>query len=101
MDTRVERLIKEYHVAEGDVAATKELEAMIQHRTLLKALGKEKVATLLKCLHEHNLPTLVQILLRDYYDPLYSFSEDKTTWAAEVCTDDLDAAAKEIASMLV
>jgi tRNA 2-selenouridine synthase len=43
LDTRIDRLIKEYHVTEGDEKAIKQLETIIQHKALLKVLGKEKV----------------------------------------------------------
>ncbi len=93
LGTRVRRIIEEY--SGNDPAETlPQLEAALI--SLTRFIGKQTIARLVDCLRGGDLPTVVETLLVDYYDPRYLHGMRDYRYALEVSSEDLDEAAGQL-----
>lgn len=95
MDTRVNRLVQEYWFPQDDHAAHAQMERILTHPHLLKKLGPAVVSQLSECLSKHRLHEFVYLLLKHYYDPLYSHSL-RTAYDHTLDLEDIDQAADKL-----
>ncbi|MCK4260824.1 MAG: tRNA 2-selenouridine(34) synthase MnmH [Halanaerobiales bacterium] len=104
LETRVERIIKEY-VVQGltqDFIQNCQRSLNAIEKGLTKSIGKAKFAEMREALLKGDLRFVTKILLESYYDPLYKFSQDKYgEFALVVDADDLDDAVMKINSFLL
>lgn len=70
MQNRVARLVATYTC---NASAKNEEQLSKAIHSLKKRLGNKKTDFLLDCLAAHDYKTLTEVLLTDYYDPLYSY----------------------------
>lgn len=67
---------------------------------LIKRIGKKTFAQLEQALFQKDLSYVTRVLLNDYYDPLYKFSQDKFTPALTVDANNLENAVIQIDQFL-
>ena len=92
VEKRIERIIAEYG---PDIIKIDELANSISK--LNRSLGKEKVDYLLDCLKSNKVEELVRILLVDYYDPLYGYSNSSDNrYQFNISADNIKEAASGI-----
>ncbi len=94
LKTRARRIIEEYS-GNGPAAETlAQLEAALV--SLTRSMGKQTIARLVDCLRGGDLPTVVETLLVDYYDPRYLHGMRNYRYVLEVSSEDLDEAAQQL-----
>ncbi|QOR36455.1 tRNA 2-selenouridine(34) synthase MnmH [Clostridium sp. 'deep sea'] len=92
VEKRIERIIDEYGPS---IIKVDELAKSISK--LNRNLGNEKVNYLLNCLNNNQIAELVRILLVDYYDPLYGYSNSSDNrYKFNVSADNIIKAAASI-----
>ncbi|HHY36496.1 MAG TPA: tRNA 2-selenouridine(34) synthase MnmH [Firmicutes bacterium] len=97
LPVRVRRIVREY--TDMGEANMEETEAALDR--LVKRLGKRLVAELKLLLREGNLTAFVEILLKEYYDPLYRKSQlPEEDYELIVQADDLPGAVAQIENYL-
>jgi len=100
METRVERLLHEY-LNEPRQAEYANADIFRSLETLQKRLGKAKTAKLRALLQAGKYEAFVEMLLVDYYDPLYDYSEkDVHKFDFHVSTENIRTAADDIVKFL-
>ncbi len=92
LETRIQRIIEDY-VFDTD-ESFQQLEIALN--SLRVFLSNRKVNDLLTCLRHHDFPTIVEALLRDYYDPRYLHSMKSYQYALTLSAEDLDSAAQHL-----
>lgn len=98
--TRVERLLHEY-LNEPTQAEYNNTVIFRSLETLQKRLGKTKTARLRGLLQAGKYEAFIEMLLVDYYDPLYNYSEkDIHKFDFHVSTENIRAAAESIVKFL-
>lgn len=98
-ETRVNRLLEEYlHEGQGGMPS----ESIIQSlQSLQTRLGKAKVTMLQELLMRKEYRQFVEILLVDYYDPLYKYDDQSNTqFDLDVSSEDLVKATDQIVGFL-
>lgn len=99
MQTRVNRLLDEYMHKEAESCADAEIIRSLD--TLRNRLGKASVAKLKELFQQKNYHAFVEILLLNYYDPLYRYSdEDANTFDLYVSSENISEAADQILDFL-
>ncbi|MFI5401178.1 MAG: tRNA 2-selenouridine(34) synthase MnmH [SAR324 cluster bacterium] len=100
LETRVTRIIAEYtgqsDTAGLDAATLSQLEAALG--ALRGFFGAARTESLLAQLRAGKLRPLVRTLLEEHYDPRYRHAMRHYTYALTVSSEDLDAAAKQLAA---
>lgn len=102
LDVRVERILKEYAVnGVSPVLIERSRGALskIQNK-LTQRIGKAQFAELDQALIQGDLRSVVRVLLNEYYDPFYQFSQKKYDYVLKVNSDMMMAAVKEIDNYL-
>jgi len=90
--TRIRRIIEEY--GGKDPATLAQLDEALH--ALTRVLGHKRVAWLSDCLRGGDLPTVVETLLVEYYDPRYLHAMRNYRYALEVSSEDLGACVGEL-----
>lgn len=97
MDIRITRLINEY----TDVYLKNKHKIEMSLEILRPRLGSKKTDKLLADLALGKIRDVVQLLLTDYYDPLYGYGKSKTIFYENtICANDLDEATTKIIDFL-
>ncbi len=91
LDIRVREMVREYFLNPAIVEEIKEIT-----RKLWKVISNKRKEEMLLHLENKDYEKAAEILLTDYYDPLYNHSLKKLTYAFEVKNNELDLAVKEI-----
>ena len=98
LEDRVIRIQKEYKLHEH----VDELLKVLNSATTFKVrLSKEKVAQLSDYLSHGECEKFISVMLRDYYDPLYSRHIDRFNPQLTVCSKDPDEAVRVISNWLL
>jgi len=92
LETRIARIIEDYPVTDDKVL--QQIEAIL--RSLKQKMGTEKVQKMCSLLRQNNLSELVRILLLDYYDKRYGKSMSGYSFALEISSENIDAAALQL-----
>lgn len=98
-EVRVQRILAEY--GEKDYT-DKYLQICLQalatlEKKLISRIGQSGFAHLKTALIKGDLSTVIALLLREYYDPLYEHSQDQYEYQYVIEADDLDGAVVKIA----
>lgn len=96
--TRVDRLLEEYLYNETATYADQEFFQCLE--MLQSRLGKAKTARLKDLLEQRDYPAFVELLLQEYYDPLYSYSKQEVHFDLQVSSEDFCRAADCITEFL-
>jgi tRNA 2-selenouridine synthase len=96
MEKRIKRLVEMYA---GVVENTQSLYKAID--SLTKRLGTIKTEQLKEQVSQGDFPAVVEYLLINYYDPLYSYPQEPSNqYPLSVCTDQPDIAAETITKFM-
>ncbi len=93
LETRIARIIEDYPVTSE--AMRKQIEVIL--KSLKQKLGGSLVDEMCLLLRSGQLPELVRLLLVEYYDKRYSRSMSSYAYALELSSEDIDAAAAQLA----
>ncbi|MCR1898092.1 tRNA 2-selenouridine(34) synthase MnmH [Irregularibacter muris] len=74
IEKRIQNIKKEYLPLENKDNITS---LILHNKFIIKKMGKDWVNQLLQSLYNEDYDYFIKMLLVDYYDPLYSFSEEK------------------------
>jgi tRNA 2-selenouridine synthase len=88
---RIKEMVKEYFLNPKIVEEIKEISAR-----LWKVISKKKKQEMLDFLENKDFESAAEILLIDYYDPLYAHTLNQVNFDFTVSCNDLDKAVKEI-----
>ena len=88
---RIKEMVKEYFLNPKIVEEIKEISAK-----LWKVISKKKKAEMLDYLENKEFEKAAEILLIDYYDPLYAHTLNQVNFSFTVSCNDVDKAVKEI-----
>ncbi|HLD72994.1 MAG TPA: tRNA 2-selenouridine(34) synthase MnmH [Candidatus Nanoarchaeia archaeon] len=91
LDIRVREMVREYFLNPAIVEEIKEIT-----KRLWKVISNKRKEEMLVNLENKEYEQAAEILLTDYYDPLYNHSLNKLTYTFEVKNNQLDPALKEI-----
>ncbi len=91
LDFRVKEMVREYFLNPLIVEEIKEIT-----KKLWKVISNQRKEEMLTNLEHKEYEPAAEILLTDYYDPLYNHSLKKLTYSFEVKNNELDLAVKEI-----
>lgn len=97
LETRVNRIVKEYVGLEGE-NEIREIEDSI--RRLEGELGKSTTRHLLESLERRDYQGIVRVLLEKHYDPKYLHSEKRYEYSLKESSEDLQECAARIAAFL-
>lgn len=99
LQTRVQRILEEYLYKETETCIQDDISQALD--MLESRLGKVKTAQLKEMLHQKNYHTFVEILLLEYYDPLYNYSvQDAHKFDLHVSAENICEAADRILKFL-
>ena len=96
METRVHRILDEYHPK--DQKTLEEIEKILP--TLEVSLGKSIVELLRNCLFQENFEEFIQILLEKYYDPRYEHGMKDYDYDLELYAEDFEQTQKDLLCFL-
>ncbi|SJZ88429.1 tRNA 2-selenouridine(34) synthase MnmH [Selenihalanaerobacter shriftii] len=101
LKARVNRIFDEYvnsYNQEPELFIDRLLESLSAiQKYIVKRVGKQGYRELVKIAKEGKLKEVVKILLTEYYDPMYKYSQDKWgSFALEIESDNLQKIAKDI-----
>lgn len=91
LNVRVKEMVKEYFLNPKIVEEIKEIT-----KNLWRVISKRKKQVVLELLDKEEYEKAAEILLVDYYDPLYQHTLKKKEYAFEVNNDEVEKAVKEI-----
>ncbi|MBT4651780.1 tRNA 2-selenouridine(34) synthase MnmH [Candidatus Woesearchaeota archaeon] len=91
LNIRIKEMVKEYFLNPKIVEEIKEISSK-----LWKVISKEKKAELLTNLNNNEFEKAAEILLINYYDPLYNHSLNKINYSSTIKNNDLDVCIKEL-----
>lgn len=96
LESRVNRILKDYVYSNQDhLENTKDIEKRIMN--LNKTLGEKKCRLLVELLRKKDYISIIRLLLLNYYDPLYEYSEKKLAgYEKVIIADDLMKAVEEL-----
>jgi tRNA 2-selenouridine synthase len=92
LETRIERIIEDYPVA--DEGMLQQIETIL--RSLKQKMGLEQVEKMCCLLRQRNLAELVRILLLDYYDKRYGKSMSAYRFDLEISAEDIEEAVAKL-----
>ena len=95
LNQRANVAVEEYLKDEENIIKIKEIALSL--RQLISKENKEKIA---KSIDNQDYHTAAKILLEFYYDPLYSHTLKQKTFDAEINSDDIEHAVKELKKLL-
>ncbi|MBT4935183.1 hypothetical protein HON15_00245, partial [Candidatus Woesearchaeota archaeon] len=88
---RVKETVKEYFSNEKMIAGIKKVS-----ESLWRVISKKKKEEMLQALENKEYEKAAEILLTDYYDPLYNHSLKKKEYSFTINCNDVDACVKEL-----
>lgn len=98
LDIRVERILKEYAVNDVTSELIKRSRGALTRiqNKLVQRIGKSQFMELDQALVQGELKPVVRVLLTEYYDPFYQYSQKKYDYVLEVNSDTMMEAVTEI-----
>ena len=92
METRVRRILEEYHPRDEETLF--KIEAILP--ALKESLGKDVVEQLKTLLHQNKFEDFITILLEKYYDPRYEHGMRDYQYDLELSAEDLEQTQKDL-----